>query len=359
MKIEYRDNRKLPPGNGFLVFSEELPPDGPWTLSIQRSSDQKYLSGKSSGQWLGETIRIPFQNADFANGSLKLAIGPAIVDSLDQKDQYRLDLRGADNIEHRGRLKISAIAHSMGNSLDNTAKMAEKPAPPPPPAPEPPSARPVPAAAPAPEEPLHMPSEQASTQGSARRLALPLLALLALLCLAWWYFDKRPAKQEATAPAASEESAAAGSASEGMEVIGRKAPEPQASKTGALPDAERAVREFFAGSNLAPVNALALARSLPHNTPAEQDAIYRLYYYAVTSENPAGYMEYARCLDPSAPQWGTIEKNGAEAWQYYEKAAAGKDAAATSALENLHKWLEEQAQAGDAMARAWLGSISK
>lgn len=359
MKIQYQDNRNLPAGNGFLIFSEDLLPDGPWSLAIQRSSDQKYLAGKSAGQWVGETIRIPFENAEAAEGKLKFALGPAIVDSLDQKDQYRIDLKGADGISHPGRLKIGAIAHSMGNSLDNTAKLAEKPAPPQPePKPAPaPESRQEPAK---PDSPEPITMQEAPANDARRRWVLPLLALLALICLAWWWFDTRNKDQEVATATKTQEAPFSANQQESQPkpaqpaVIGKTTP-----KTGALPDAERAVREFFAGSNLTPVNALSLARSLPHNTPAEQDAIYRLYYYAASSENPAGYMEYANCLDPASGPWGTIEKNAVEAWQYYKKAEAAHDDGAAAALEKLHNWLEAQAKAGDAKAKAWLGSISK
>lgn len=346
MKVEYQDNKELPPGNGILIFSDDLFPDGPWSISIQRSSDQKFLTGKSAGQWVGETTQIPASAASLDGKQLKMELAPAVVDSLDQKDQYKVILKGEDNVAHPGRLKIGAIAHSMGASLDNTARIAEKPTAPTPP-PPPPLEKPAPAEKAKVETPLEMASASPASPDKRRRWVLPLLALLALFCLAWWYFDPRgqqaksPEKSTPPAPVASQ----------------RPAATPQ--NTGALPDAERAVREFFAGSNLTPVNALALARSLPNKTPAERDAIYRLYYYAATSENPDGFLEYGQCLDPSTPAWGTIEKNGVEAWQVYQKARAKDGNAAEAALEKLRKWLEEQATAGNSKAVEWLGSIKK
>ena len=91
-----------------------------------------------------------------------------------------------------------------------------------------------------------------------------------------------------------------------------------------------------------PAAAAKLSRELNAATPAEQDALYRLYTYAADSGEPEILRHYAACLDPSKPQWGSIGKDPAAAWQLYERAGASE------AQQQMKSWLEQQAAGGDA-----------
>ena len=114
------------------------------------------------------------------------------------------------------------------------------------------------------------------------------------------------------------------------------------------PSWERIAEFLFAGERT-PESAMKLAGELDADTVEQQDALFRLYYYAASADNPEGAQRYAECVDPSRPAWGTIGKDGAEAWYYYGKSPEGESARAA-----LRQWAEQAAQKGDAQAAAWL-----
>ncbi|MBD5553442.1 MAG: VWA domain-containing protein [Desulfovibrio sp.] len=108
------------------------------------------------------------------------------------------------------------------------------------------------------------------------------------------------------------------------------------------------VAAFFQAPHT-PAGALALARDLQAQAPADQDALFRLYYYLAKNGAKDASLEYAVCVDPTAPAWGTIPKNGADAMRHYALAANG---AAKEA--SLKDWLAAQAKGGQPLAQAWL-----
>lgn len=108
------------------------------------------------------------------------------------------------------------------------------------------------------------------------------------------------------------------------------------------------VAEFFKQSPTAD-GAMTLAHELKPENSEDQDAIFRLYYYAAQNGNPEGAQKYAECLDPSQPAWGTVKKNAAEAWHFYGEAANGE-----SARARVKEWTENQARTGNRLAREWL-----
>ena len=132
------------------------------------------------------------------------------------------------------------------------------------------------------------------------------------------------------------------------------APEPQAPTAGT----EVRVQSFFNGGERTPQAAARLSRELPAGTPAEQDAVYRLYYFAGENGESSVLMDYAACLDPGKPQWGSIDKDAPAAWELYEK-AKGTQPQAASAQQALRTWLEQKAAAGDARAARWLRDINQ
>lgn len=368
MKVDYKDNASLGPGNGILTFSECLPPDQPWSISIQRASDQNFMTGKKAKQWVGETFFMPLQGSVKPDGALELFIGPAIVDSLDQQEQYRVALKGKDGDVQKGRLKVGQISFSLSGSLDNTAQGPEiinQPEPEPPVnqppltdtpepepqtntlerEPEPPVDKPESSAL---NEPLPM-GDQPAQPAKKHLWRYIILALLAILCIAWFLLEKFYKGDEAQEPAqepAKEEPAPK------SEPPKEAPPAPEPPKS-----AEEQVRTFFNGKEYTPAEALALARTLPKNTPAEQDAIYRLYYFAGTHNEPDAMLEYAACVDPSKPNWGSIQKDGAMALGIYQDAQKHNVPGAEQAAAALRKWLEDQAAGGNAQAKVWLDQI--
>lgn len=350
MKVEYKDDSLSGPGNGILVITESGMTDSPWSLSIQRASDRKFLTGDNAGQWTGEKFFMSLSPEKWNDGSLAFALGPEIVDSLDVQEQYRVTLKDAKGETEQARLKLGAITYSPGGSVDNTGrqKAQKKPAPLAEPKPAPVAA----ASAPplnreAVEQPLEMPTPKGGESeaggkgpGKKSRLAMPVIALLAILCLAWWYLDKREKDAPVAPPAKSAQK--------------EKKPE---TPPAAL-SAEESVRQFFRGQDQTPQAALELAEQIG-SSPAAQDAVYRLYYFAAGKNDPAALLRYGACMDPSLPKWGTINKDGREAWDTYKKALQAEPEKARAAMGNLRAWLEKEAASGNAQARAWLAETAR
>lgn len=152
------------------------------------------------------------------------------------------------------------------------------------------------------------------------------------------------AKAEADKKAAEE--AARAEAEKKAAEAARADAERKAAREAARPS--NRVAEFFKQSPTAD-GAMALAHELRPENSEDQDAIFRLYYFAAQNGNPEGAQKYAECVDPSLPGWGTIKKNAAEAWHFYGEAADGEAARA-----KVKEWTENQARTGNRLARDWL-----
>lgn len=353
MKISYSDDTQKGPGHGTLTFSETLFPDGPYSLAVLRASDHAYLAGGPAGGtiWVGETRFMPVETETTPEGGLMVPIGPEVVDALDPLEKYLVTLKPEQGDELKARLQVQdGITYSLDRRLDNTGMRAQQAAaaPTPPPAPEP---APVAPAEPPAETPLTLSPEASAAQAPAapRRVSPVLIVALAAALLAgglgtWKFFDSKAQEEEAA-------------------LSGQKTAPEAAPVTGLPPtqkSAEEQVRAFFSGPDVTAKAALTLAAQLPKATPAEQDALYRLYYFAAESEAPAAFMPYAACLDPAEPRWGSIEKDAAAAYAAYAKAAASDPKVAKAALEaqtRLRAWLEREAAQGNARARAWLQEL--
>ena len=153
--------------------------------------------------------------------------------------------------------------------------------------------------------------------------------------------EKQAAEEAAKAEA---EKAAADKAAAEKAAAEKKAAEEAAMRA----DARGRVASFFVGERN-PEAAMKLAGELDADTPEQQDAIFRLYYYAAGEDNAQAAQRYAECVDPSRPAWGSISKDGAEAWYYYGKSPDGEKARAS-----LKAWTEKAAAEGNAEAAAWL-----
>ena len=351
MKISYSDDTQKGPGHGILTFSETLFPDGPYSISVLRASDHAYLAGGTGGGsiWVGETRFMPVRTETTPEGGITVPVGPEVVDALDPLEKYLVTLKPEQGDELKARLQVEGgITYSPDRRLDNTGMRAGQApaAPTPPPAPEPEPAPPQ-AAVTAEETPLTLsPEPPAPTPAAPSRRVSPVLivalvaALLAGGLATWKFFDGKAQEEEAA--------------------LSGKGATPATELPPTQKSAEEQVRAFFSGPDVTAKAALALAAQLPKATPAEQDALYRLYYFAAESEAPAAFMPYAACLDPAEPRWGTIEKDAAAAYAAYAKAAASDPKVAKTALEaqtRLRAWLEREAASGNARARAWLQEL--
>lgn len=324
------------PGNGKIIFSEGLPPYGPWSVAIQRASDKKFLTGKPGNPWVGETILLPAQGAPMQDGSLAINLGPEIVDCLDPQEQYSITLAGTGPDE-KARLRVENITYSAARDLGRSARQPESESQP--------AAVPDQQATSAPvSEPLQIaPNPPVRTNGKAVwRWAI--LALLALGCLAWYVFDPRSGDSPEPAPAPVAEPA-------------QKQPSQTQPALARKPGTEEQVKNFFSSPNITPQGAATLAAGLSRNTPAEQDAVYRLLYFAAENGENSVLPMYAGSLDPAMPGFGSIEKNAVEAWKVYEKMAETDPHKARAAMQRLHDWLSREAAGGNAKARDWLLKI--
>lgn len=364
MNVEYRDNPQRGPGYGLLAIDGVKPAEGEWNVAIQRGSDQRYLTGKTANQWTEETYFLPLAGVPAGDGKLLLGLGPEIVDSLDPQEQYRVSIKRGDTSPARARLKLKSVTYSPAASLNNMAASPhipdEKKKPTSPPMPEKaaqtPVREPTPLEKPAGEsaEELQMP-EAAASKGHHKWIRYAILALLALACMAWYFLDPgirdgKKAENEKTVEIEKSQPPAA-SAPAQSPVMGKS--------TAAKSGTEESVRQFFIGGNITPAAAAELARGLSAKTASEQDAIYRLYYFAAENGEPGALIEYATCLDPAKAQWGTIQKDAVMADEVYKKAIEHNLPGAVEARKAMRGWLESQAQSGNAAARAWLMDLTQ
>lgn len=319
MKAKYEEGGQ--PGYGRIVLSEAIFPGSPWNIAIQRSSDQNYLTVSKGKAWVGETIYLPVDGEALADGTLAIAVGKEVVDNLDPQEQYAISLRG-DGQDVKGRLRINGITYSAAGRLGVPPEKEQQPEP----AQQEAQKTPVQEAG-----PLEMPQSAASVSPKIWRWAIP--ALLVIGCAAWLLLE--PRRERAPEPA--------------FPKVER--PAPQAA------GAEEQVRWFFTAGSGTPQAAAALAAELPRKTDADKDAIYRLWYFAAENGENSVLPMYGNALDPSTPKFGSIEKNGAEAWNIYKKWQTIEPEKADAALQRLASWLARETSQGNAHARDWLFRI--
>lgn len=380
MKVAYKNDENDPGYGWFVVTDISGPVNGEWEISLENPEDG-YSTGKMAAPFLkaNKPVFFPVQGENAEENSVMLRVGPAVVDNFNQLLSYRFTLKTPNGVEIGPvTVRIEDVRRSTDEEL---VQKGDYDVAPPPPAPgqrhSPIFDRGEKAQEPAPEpeppvldivEPdgitevglespekaeegreeaaaLTVPEDEEEDEGAigAQSLEMPaskpggklwlmiaaIILLLALIgLLIWLYYGPEPdsgaksaAKQEATI--------------------------------------EEQVRSFMGKPDKSGQLAVALADKLKPGNELEQDAIYRLYYFAAQSGDPTGKFKYAEILDPSRPGWGSIEKDGAIAWDMYGQASADNVRDAEAARENLEKWLTEEAGRGNANARAWLEAIRK
>lgn len=103
-----------------------------------------------------------------------------------------------------------------------------------------------------------------------------------------------------------------------------------------------------------PDAAVALAKSLP-DEPERADAAFILWEYAAEEGNAEAALIVGRYFDPTyTGDSGTIIKDPAVAYEWYQTALAGGQPPAKNHLSDLKKWAQQQADQGSGEARALL-----
>ncbi len=391
MRAEF-DQNGLEQGYAHITFFRESPEDPAYAegdaLAVGRytGTGSEYLctvggswGGKPEGLILGVRPAV-------SNNTISFELQPAYVDSMED-GVYEACLLGADGqVKARAQMSAYDIAWSglEGTSTLRNYLEAEKPEPAKTKAaeayvPE------VPLAGPNTEEPITTPPEenvveaadtwepappvveQATEEKQAEpktKNRIPLIAaavVVVLLLVGAAFFLMRGGDSQPTAPQeqsaeqkaevekkAAEEAARAEAEKKAAEEAARAEAEKKAAEQAARTDARGRVAKFFSGERN-PESAMKLAEELDASTTEQQDALFRLYYYAAGEGHPEAARRYAECVDPSRPAWGTIQKDGAEAWYYYGKAQDGENARA-----RLKQWVEQAAAKGDTAAAKWL-----
>lgn len=306
-------------------------------------SDGKSLSG---GGWQESESALRPDAWENEGGNLRLAVGPAVVNEMDNLESYRISLPGPGICPLLVQnLVYSHIGGGQGVGshvpLPDPSPVQPQAAPEPGPEPEPePSPDPGPVETPPAqlEEPLQLPSEsRAKKQGKTGLLAALLLLLLLAGGALWWFVLRAPdATPLPPAPPQSSEGAA------------RNPP----SGASALALAREQLR-----GEARPEVSLALAKPLrkASATAEEGDAAFLLLEDAAQKGNAEAMLLVGQFYDPvSALPRGSIPVDMSQAKRWYDEALAKGQAEASAALDNLRAHAQAAADKGDAEARSLL-----
>jgi hypothetical protein len=100
-----------------------------------------------------------------------------------------------------------------------------------------------------------------------------------------------------------------------------------------------------------PHDAVVLAKSLPQK-PERADAAFILLEYAAETGHSEAALIVARYFDPTSTEdSGTIIKDPAAAYEWYQVALSGGQPEAQNHLSDLRQWLQKEAAQGSREAR--------
>ena len=292
------------PGNGVIeIFDAGSVSDPGFTLL--RASDGKCLGPR--GWQESETLLTP-EAWDNDGGSLRLAVGPAVVDEVDNLDAYRISLRGVGSCA----LAVKSLVYSHiagGHGMGAATPAAPQPAPVAPEpesiveSPEPPLAfeepeQPTPQL----EDPLEMNTPQPEKSGGKGMLVVLLvLALAAAGAVAWWFLLREPEKAPLPTPPAQTQNADKPQNPDQAQPKPADAPKQgaDAAKPALTPLAS--AREQLRGQALPDVS-LAMAKPLrkAEATPEETDAAFLLLEDAAQKGNADAMFMVAQYYDPAS-----------------------------------------------------------
>lgn len=335
-------------GPGFGII--EIPggaADGQPTFLLHRASDGLSLS---PGGWQEAETELTPEDWDDDGGTLRLVVGPAVVDNMDALDTYRLTLRAGNTASCV--LTVRDIAYSALHGGQGIA--TARPIPPPV---EPESLSPAPASEPVPETPSPMgdatldmppPATEERPRPRGKGLLIPGLLFFLLLCggAAWWFLlrsaDAPMARDPARTPLV------AGNATRQDAPSTPATPKPQSAPPAPLTMAREHLK---AGGD--PAQSLKLARDM--DTPEAADAAFLLVEDAAQKGNTEAMLRLAAFYDPvdTRPK-GSIMTDPAQARLWYSRAKDNGNAAAALALAALRARLEADAAKGHNDAKAVL-----
>lgn len=349
MKARYKNDGDR--GRGFACFecAEVLEPSAQYLFSLCKASDNTFL-GKSSWQSAEEKHSPDEWRQD--GGKALLYVGPSIVDRLAENENYQLVLYTENLLPQKANFSIAEVNRSP--RTDQGFVQGVGPATPQTQQIEPPAPSESDASA-----PERLTESDIAASPSAPPNKLPIIFVLILLIGGgvWWF-----TRQKSENPPVAEQNAEPDQAARPFEQ--EKNPEetktPESATPPALPPREQ-VRQYLRGAPTAQ-GAMDLYRILtasPDSAAGDtRDSVYRLLYFAAQQGDAAAVFGLAQCVDPAKPVWGSIPKNGREAWAGYARVAA-KEPDAAKAMHTLKKWLEDEAARGNAHALQWVDEIAK
>ena len=348
------------PGNGVIeIFDAGSVSDPGFTLL--RASDGKCLGPR--GWQESETLLTP-EAWDNDGGSLRLAVGPAVVDEVDNLDAYRISLRGVGSCA----LAVKSLVYSHiagGHGMGAATPVAPDPQPVPAPAPEPVVESPEPPLAfeepqqPAPqlEDPLEMNTPQPEKSGGKGMLVVLLvLALAAAGAVAWWFLLREPEKAPLPTPPAQTQNADKPQNPDQAQPKPADAPKQgaDAAKPALTPLAS--AREQLRGQALPDVS-LAMAKPLrkAEATPEETDAAFLLLEDAAQKGDAESMYLVGQFYDPAStlPR-GSIPADLTQAKRWYDQAVQKGQPQAKAALDKLKEYARGLEAKGGAEARSLL-----
>ena len=374
MKAVFENNMERGRGYARLRLSEVADfSSGGWRFSLCRASDTTYLG--RSGWQNSEDFTEPETYATEGN-TLILHIGPDVVNKLDPNENYRITLQSDSQSSQKATFAITTLNRTLMDDqgrLAGAAKATVLPVPP---------AQPDPGPEPMPEAPAPVVSSPVPEAPKKSRLPMILAALLVLALfgggLAFWFIKRgapdaappEPVKQEKK----QEEKPEPAKTDPPEPVKPEAKPEPTktdppepgkqeekiepAKDVSPAPLSTRTQANTYLRGNPTAQGARELAAMLQQSSTEDQDAVYRLWYFAADAGDVAACLHLAQTVDPSRPAWGSILKNGAEAWSLYAKVAPQQPDAA-NALHALKQWMEQEAAKGNKEAIGWIRKITE
>jgi hypothetical protein len=131
----------------------------------------------------------------------------------------------------------------------------------------------------------------------------------------------------------------------------KPAPPPYSSDAPLLEKVREAMRK-----GIDPEGAVALAKSLP-DKPERADAAFILLEYAAEAGHAEAALMVARYFDPTHTEdSGTIIKDSAAAYEWYQQALSGGQHQAKNHLPGLKQWVKNEALQGSVEARELLNN---
>ncbi|MBQ7584945.1 MAG: hypothetical protein IJU40_01685 [Desulfovibrionaceae bacterium] len=355
MEVKYSNNPSLGPGHGYFIVKGEILPTSSYEISLQRSVDKHYLNAK--GEWQEADVSLKLNGTQKVDTSLYLELNPTLVNALSSEDNYLLSLLNLplDAKVKKARFRVQEVNYSTEEALNHSVIPVSKK-----------------------EVLLEKKGEVLESEESQTPLNLEaspeqmkpkkplwlilLLGALLLGLLAYVLWDKffKPKEPEPKEDVPIETTLPQEEVKESLKPKEEEKEKPKQNEELSKPKSEtiisleEQVQQFFKGQERTSSNAVKLAKELKPQNTAEQDAVFRLYYFASEQGETQLLLDYASCLDPSKPKWGTIEKNALEAHRIYTKANTKE---AKQALEAMLAWLMAEKEKGNPEAKAWLAKF--